>query len=97
MLRAIVKNTGTRDGEEVVQVYATYPSSKVPRPMKQLVGFARVAVPAGETKTVDVPIRSDRLAYWDTGRHAFVVEKGRVRLLVGGSSADVRKTVDLEM
>lgn len=91
-----VKNTGTRAGEEVVQVYVSYPSSRVPRPTKQLVGFRRVPIAAGETKTVTIPIEARRIAYWDVARHAFVVEPGRVRLLVGASSADIRQETTVE-
>jgi beta-glucosidase len=85
-----VKNTSRRPGDEVVQLYAAYPSSKVTRPARQLIGFRRVWIAAGETKTVALPVRADQLAYWDVSRHAFVVEPGPVELLVGASSADIR-------
>ena len=91
-----VKNTGARAGEEVVQVYASYEQSRVARPIKQLVGFRRVAIAAGETKAVVVPIEAQRIAYWDTARHAFVVEAGRVRVFVGASSADIRQQATIE-
>ena len=50
-----VKNTGARDGVEVVQFYASYMGSKVERPVKRLVGFDGVAIARGQTKTVAVP------------------------------------------
>ena len=83
-----VTNAGTRDGDEVVQLYASYPSSKVSRPAKQLVAFTRTAVKAGESKTVSFTVPASRFAYWDVDRHAFVVEPGEIRLSAGGSSAD---------
>lgn len=83
-----VRNTGPREGDEVVQLYVRYPDSEVPRPLKQLRGFQRVTVPAGETKTVTIPLAAADLAYWSPKQHAWVVEPGRVELLVGTSSAD---------
>jgi beta-glucosidase len=81
-----VKNTGKRDGDEVVQLYVTYPDSKVERPIKQLKGFKRVFIPAGETKTVTIPLKAIDLAYWNVGKHVFTVENGKVKLMIGGSS-----------
>jgi len=81
-----VKNTGARDGDEVVQLYVSYPGSKVERPIKQLKGFKRVFIPAGKTVTVNIPLKAQDLAYWSVEKHAFVVEKGEVELMVGSSS-----------
>jgi beta-glucosidase len=94
-----VTNTGARAGEDVVQLYARFPRSKVDRPRKQLRAFQRVAIPAGETRTVrlDVPVRD--LAYWDVERKGWTVEPGPVELLVGRSSRDadlpLRATVEV--
>jgi beta-glucosidase len=92
-----LKNTGTRDGDEVVQLYASYPASKVARPMKQLIGFARVSLKAGEQREVGLTIPASRLAYWDVERHGFTVEPGSVRLTAGGSSADAAASATLEI
>jgi len=85
-----VKNTGARAGDEVVQVYVGYPSSKVARAAKALTGFRRVSLAPGETKTVSLPLRAEQLAWWDEARRAFAVESGPVRVMVGASSADIR-------
>jgi len=87
-----VRNIGKRDGDEVVQFYVSYPGSKVERPMKQLKGFKRVFIPAGESKTVEIPLKAEDLAYWNVEKHAFIVEKGTVKLMVGSSSADIKLT-----
>jgi len=87
-----VKNTGKRDGDEVVQFYVSYPDSKVARPIKQLKGFRRVFIPAGETRTVKIPLKAEDLAYWNVARHAFTVESGKVKLMVGSSSETILKT-----
>ncbi|MBK8475809.1 MAG: glycoside hydrolase family 3 C-terminal domain-containing protein [Opitutaceae bacterium] len=83
-----LKNTGSRDGDEVIQLYVRYPASKVSRPLKQLRAFKRVTVAAGATSTVELSLPAADLAYWDTTTHAWVVEPGPVELLVGSSSAD---------
>ncbi len=86
----LVKNTGTRDGEEVVQLYASYPDSKVERPAKQLRAFSRVPISAGEVKEVVFDIPKEDFAYWDEAQNKFVIESGKVQLLIGASSADIR-------
>jgi beta-glucosidase len=85
-----VTNTGKRAGEEVVQLYVTHEGSSVPRPEKALKGFRRVALAAGEKKTVRIPLAASDLAYWDEKKHAWTVEPGSVTLRVGGSSADLK-------
>jgi beta-glucosidase len=90
-----ITNTGSRDGDEVVQLYVKHVGSKVERPGKELRGFERVHVPRGQTKTVQIPLKAESLGYWDETKRSFVVEEGRIQLMVGGSSADVklRKTL----
>ncbi len=83
-----IKNTGMRDGDEVVQLYISFPDSKVERPIKQLKGFKRVFIPAGATVKVEIPLKATDLAYWNVEKHAFIVEKGKVILMLGSSSED---------
>jgi len=85
-----IKNTGTRAGEEVVQLYVKHLHSAVERPLKELKGFARIALQPGETKTVTLTLRGEQLAYWDTARRRFAVESGRVRIMLGSSSANIK-------
>lgn len=85
-----VKNTSAVDGEEVPQLYVSYPGSQVERPAKQLKGFTRTAVAAGQTKRVEIELAAADLAYWNVDAHAWTVESGRVDLMVGASSADIR-------
>ena len=86
-----ITNTGRRGGDEVVQMYVRHLDSKVMRPDKQLVGFQRVGMEPGETKTVFLTLAASQLSYWDAARHEFVVEEGRVQLLVGASSSDIHQ------
>ena len=85
-----VKNTGSRAGDEVVQLYVRHEGSKVERPRKELRGFERVSLQPGEKKNVQMKLRAASLAYWDETAGRFVVEDEPVRLMVGGSSSEVR-------
>jgi beta-xylosidase len=84
-----VRNTGDRPGAEVVQLYLHDPVASVTRPVRQLVGFARVELDAGEAKRLRFRLHADRTSF--TGRDGRrVVEPGEIRVLVGTSSEDVR-------
>jgi beta-glucosidase len=80
-----VRNTGDRDGADVVQVYAVHPDPDVP---SRLVGFARVEVAAGSEAPFRVEVRVDRLASRDPQLHAWVAATGRHRFLVGRHAGD---------
>jgi len=81
-----VTNTGSRDGEEVVQLYVKHTNSKVERPEKELKAFKRVALKAGETKTVALTLRAKDLEYWNVKSQKFELEKGSIELQAGGAS-----------
>lgn len=87
-----VKNTGKRDGDEVIQLYVSYPDSKVERPRQQLKGFKRVFIAAGKTETVQIQLKASDVAYWNVEKHAFVTEKGKLKLMIGSSSTDIKQT-----
>lgn len=82
-----VRNVGGRDGEEVAQLYASFPSSRVDRPHRQLVGFRRVPIRAGEAATVRLTVPLADLAYRSETERTWVVEGGAVRLFAGPDSA----------
>jgi beta-glucosidase len=92
-----VKNTGTRAGDEVVQMYVKHLDSAVERPIKELRGFERITLRPNETRTVRLPLKGTDLTYWDAAKHSFVVEPGRVSIMLGASSADARleKTIEV--
>jgi beta-glucosidase len=91
-LRVPVKNTGARDGDEVVQVYLKNNASKEPQPKHSLVAFRRVPIAKGATANVDFEIPVSRFHYWDTVKNAYVVDPGAYELQVGGASDDIRQT-----
>jgi len=84
-----VTNTGSRAGDQVVQLYVQHLHSAVSRPHQELEGFARVSLDPGQTKTVTIELKAAQLAYWDLETHAFRVESEPVRLLIGDSSANL--------
>ena len=85
-----VRNTGTRSGDEVVQLYVGDPKSRLPRPVRELKDFARVSLKPGQQKTVRFTLSARHLRYYDPDQAGWVVEPGRFDIAVGASSADIR-------
>lgn len=81
-----VTNIGARAGKHVVQVYASRAASSVDRPLRWLVGFSVVRLPAGASEVLTIPIAKRRLAYWDEG---WVYEPGEFTLHIGSSSSEL--------
>ena len=97
IVSADVKNTGARAGDEVVQMYVKHLDSAVERPIKELRGFEGITLQPNETRTVRLQLKGTDLTYWDAAKHSFVVEPGRIDVMLGASSADVRleKTIEV--
>lgn len=85
-----IKNTGLREGDEVVQLYVHDVKSTVIRPVKELRAFERISLKAGDNKTVIMTIPVEKLSFYDEKTHRFVVETGTFEVLVGSSSEDIR-------
>jgi beta-glucosidase len=85
-----VKNTGSRAGDEVVQLYVHDAFASVPRPRKELRGFARVHLEPGQSQLVSFPLAAKDLAFWDVKTHGWRVEEGLFDVAVASSSADFR-------
>ena len=92
-----VTNTGDVDGAEVVQLYIADPESSVDRPVKELKGFEKVWLKAGEKKTVRFEIDDDDLSYFDADKHAWVAEPGEFQALLGSSSEDIKAAVSFQL
>ena len=92
-----VKNTGTRDGDEIVQVYLRRPAD-VNGPIKALRGFQRVHLKAGEQATVTIPMPRARFETWDEATNTMRVVPGQFQLMVGTSSRDADlQTIDVKI
>lgn len=89
VVRCKVKNTGVRDGEEVVQLYIRDELSSVVQPVKQLKGFQRIALKAGEEKEVEFIVSPDLLKMLNA-QTQWIVEPGEFRIMIGASSKDIR-------
>lgn len=85
-----IKNTGEKAGDEVVQLYISHQNSKVTRPIKELKGFQRISLNPQETKTVRLKLDAADLQYWNTKKKQFEVEKDKIKVMVGASSADIK-------
>jgi beta-glucosidase len=92
-----IRNTGAREGDEVVQLYARYVASHVKRPLHQLVGFSRVTLAPGTEATATMTLNASELAYWDVEARRFVVEAGQVEIQVGRSSRQIELTTTVEV
>jgi beta-glucosidase len=95
-VRVDVTNTGPRAGDEVVQLYVRDEEASVARPVKELRGFRRLHLAAGECRTVSFRLSTEQLAYYDVDMRR-IVEPGAVRVFVGTSSADLPLIADLAL
>jgi len=91
-----VQNSGTRAGDEVVQLYVGYPAAAgLPRPRKQLRGFKRINLAAGAMQHVTFDLPASALTYWDATNRRFAVTPGTVTVQVGSSSTDIKAMMSL--
>jgi beta-glucosidase len=91
-----VKNTGDVSGEEVVQLYTRDEYASSPRPMKELKGYVRLALEPGESKKVTFSLQVNQLAFYDS-ELKLVIEPGRVFVMIGSSSVDLRLNGEFEI
>ncbi len=93
-----ITNDSACNGDEVVQVYAHAQESPLPRPLRQLIAFERIHIPAGETVTAELFAPMRELEIWDVTREQFCLLTGDYEILAGASSADIRctETVHIE-
>ena len=92
-----VKNTGDREGAEIVQLYVADPVASIDRPVKELKGFEKITLKPGETKTVTFTLASDALSYYSIENSGWVAEAGEFQALIGPSSEDIRTVATFEL
>ena len=90
-----IKNTGGRDGDEVVQVYLRHKNSVVSQPIHSLIAFKRISITKGDTANVSFDVPVSLFRYWSETTKDYVVEAGKYDLQVGASSADIRQTFEV--
>ena len=92
-----VKNTGSREGAEVVQLYISDLKSSLPRPIKELKGFEKILLKAGEEKTVTFTVDKTALSFFDDKKHDWVAEPGDFEAIIGASSTDIKSKVGFSL
>ena len=92
-----VKNTGNREGQEVVQLYISDKKSSLPRPVKELKGFRKVKLAPGEEREVSFTVDKEALSFFDDAKHAWVAEPGKFEAVIAASAADIRGVVPFEL
>jgi beta-glucosidase len=92
-----ITNTGQRAGAEVVELYVHDTKPKIDKPVRELKGFAKVALQPGETKTVQFILQPRALAYFDTPGHQWKADAGDYEVQIGASSRDLRQTAALHL
>ena len=92
-----VKNEGAMPAEEVAQLYVSRPEATVEWPAKELKAFQRISLAAGETKTVTLTVPVKDLRYWNEAVNAWDLEHGKLQILVGAASNDIRSTVEVNI
>lgn len=97
MVSLDVTNTGSRRGQEVVQLYVRDVEARLQRPQKELKAFAKVALEPGERTTVTLPLTRESLAYFDDRAGEWIAEAGTFEILAGASSQDIRATALFEL
>lgn len=89
-----LKNLGNMEADEVAQLYVRRIDSKIERPLKELEAFERITLKAGETKRVTMEFPISELDHWDMETDGWVLEPGRIEILVGSSSDDIRQMIE---
>ena len=92
-----VKNTGTREGQEVVQLYISDKKASLPRPVKELKAFQKVRLAPGEEKAVTLTVDKKALSFFDDAKHEWIAELGKFEALIGSSSRDIKGIVLFEL
>lgn len=92
-----ISNTGDRDGAEVAQLYVGLPNAVVFRPAKELKGFTKVFLKAGESRKVSITFDDKTFRYWNVATNHWEVEGGTYEIMIGASVADIRLKDKLEV
>lgn len=96
-VKVTVKNTGAREGQEVVQFYISDKKSSLPRPVKELKGFQKIKLAPGESKEVSFTVNKEALSFFDDARHTWVAEPGKFEAIIAASATDIKGVVPFEL
>lgn len=96
-VKVTVKNTGAREGQEVVQFYISDKKSSLPRPVKELKGFQKIKLAPGESKEVSFTVNKEALSFFDDARYTWVAEPGKFEAIIAASATDIKGVVPFEL
>ena len=92
-----IRNDGKRPGAETAQLYIAPPAGQVPRPLRELKGYAKIHLEAGQSAMAEIPIPAKAFAYWHPEKKSWVVDSGTYRVQIGASSRDMRLAAEIQM
>jgi beta-glucosidase len=95
-ITAKIKNTGSREGMEVVQLYIRKEYSSVVRPVKELKAFKKVSVQPGEVKQVEMTLKISECGYYNN-LGEYILEPGIINIMIGSSSEDIHLTAKVNL
>ena len=90
-----IRNTGSRAGAEVVQLYVRKADSLLPRPVQELKGFAKIFLQPGEAKEIRIPLDDKAFRYWNVKTNRWEMEGGEYEIRMGASSEDIRLSASI--
>lgn len=96
-VHVLITNTGDRDGAEVVQMYVGLPNSIVFRPVKELKGFRKIFLKAGESREIHIAFDDKTFRYWNVKTNQWEIEPGTYSVMIGASVSDIRLAGEIEM
>ena len=92
-----VKNTGNREGQEIVQLYIRDIKSSLPRSVKELKRFKKVKLMPGEEKIVSLSIDKEALSFFDAEKHEWICEPGKFEAIIAASAMDIKDVLKFEL
>jgi beta-glucosidase len=92
-----IKNVSDIDGKEISQIYYSAPCKAIDRPVKELCGYTKDLIKAGEEKAITLKIDKERLTYFDVDKDDFVMENGEHTIMVGASSRNIKLTAKINL
>lgn len=93
----VVRNSGSRQGQEIVQLYISDKKSSLPRPIKELKGFRKISLEAGQEKTVTFTIDKEALSFYDDKAGMWIAEPGKFEAIIAASASDIRGNISFEL
>ena len=87
-----VRNSGNLEGAEIIQLYISDSECSVERPVKELKGFDKIYLKAGESKEISFKLKPQDFAFWHPETKEWTIESGKFEIIIGASSKDIRQS-----